>query len=156
MACTYCGAGILPAGVRVSPSLLQYLRSVEDTRLFSGIAQISGPDHFVDVTNMIVTAQYNSRSQVALGNAITIEAGLRTGLVRTARPYRKTGVGSATSIATTFPSATWERAVDGRLLTGKWLRNTNTKEFLGNWEATNNLDSNSPEFEGIRLEAGDK
>jgi hypothetical protein len=35
-----------------------------------------------------------------------------------------------------------------------WLRNKNTLEFLAVWERINNVSFNSPEFEGIRLEAG--
>ena len=40
------------------------------------------------------------------------------------------------------------------MLIEKWLRNKNTVEFLGIWEKINNPDFNSPEFEGIMLEAG--
>ena len=36
----------------------------------------------------------------------------------------------------------------------KWLRNKNTIEFLGIWEEMYNPDFNSPEFEGIKNEAG--
>ena len=36
----------------------------------------------------------------------------------------------------------------------KWLRNKNTIEFLGIWEQLNNPDFNSPEFEGIKNNAG--
>lgn len=36
----------------------------------------------------------------------------------------------------------------------KWLRNKNTIEFLGIWEEIYNPDFNSPEFEGIRNQAG--
>jgi hypothetical protein len=43
---------------------------------------------------------------------------------------------------------------DGLALIEKWLRNKNTVEFLGIWEKINNADFNSPEFEGIMLEAG--
>ena len=43
---------------------------------------------------------------------------------------------------------------DGLAPIEKWLRNKNTVEFLGIWEKINNLDFNSPEFEGIMLEAG--
>ncbi|MFZ2657381.1 MAG: KilA-N domain-containing protein [Victivallales bacterium] len=43
---------------------------------------------------------------------------------------------------------------DGLSLIEKWLRNKNTVEFLGIWERINNPDFNSPEFEGIMLEAG--
>ncbi|HEV2479736.1 MAG TPA: KilA-N domain-containing protein [Puia sp.] len=42
----------------------------------------------------------------------------------------------------------------GLALIEKWLRNKNTVEFLGIWEKLNNPDFNSPEFEGIMLEAG--
>ena len=35
-----------------------------------------------------------------------------------------------------------------------WLRNKNTIEFLGVWEKLNNPSFNSPEFEGIRTQAG--
>lgn len=43
---------------------------------------------------------------------------------------------------------------NGLSLIEKWLRNKNTVEFLGIWEKINNADFNSPEFEGIMLEAG--
>ena len=43
---------------------------------------------------------------------------------------------------------------NGLALIEKWLRNKNTVEFLGIWEKINNPDFNSPEFEGIMLEAG--
>jgi hypothetical protein len=43
---------------------------------------------------------------------------------------------------------------DGLALIEKWLRNKNTVEFLGIWEKINNPQFNSPEFEGIMLEAG--
>ncbi|MES1224708.1 MAG: KilA-N domain-containing protein, partial [Bacteroidota bacterium] len=43
---------------------------------------------------------------------------------------------------------------NGLSLIEKWLRNKNTVEFLGIWEKINNSDFNSPEFEGIMLEAG--
>lgn len=43
---------------------------------------------------------------------------------------------------------------NGLGLIEKWLRNKNTIEFLGIWEKINNPDFNSPEFEGIMLEAG--
>ena len=43
---------------------------------------------------------------------------------------------------------------DGLVLIEKWLRNKNTIEFIGIWEEINNPDFNSPEFEGIRNEAG--
>lgn len=36
----------------------------------------------------------------------------------------------------------------------KWLRNKNTIEFLGIWEEIYNRDFNSPEFEGIKNQAG--
>jgi hypothetical protein len=36
----------------------------------------------------------------------------------------------------------------------KWLRNKNTIEFLGIWEEIYNPDFNSPEFEGIKNQAG--
>lgn len=36
----------------------------------------------------------------------------------------------------------------------KWLRNKNTIEFLGIWEDMYNPNFNSPEFEGIKIEAG--
>lgn len=42
----------------------------------------------------------------------------------------------------------------GLSLIEAWLRNKNTLEFLGAWERINNIDFNSPEFEGIRNEAG--
>jgi len=43
---------------------------------------------------------------------------------------------------------------NGLVLIEKWLRNKNTIEFLGVWEEIYNLDFNSPEFEGIKNEAG--
>ena len=42
----------------------------------------------------------------------------------------------------------------GLSLIEKWLRNKNTIEFLAVWEKLHNPDFNSPEFEGIRNEAG--
>lgn len=47
------------------------------------------------------------------------------------------------------------RNIENRLaLIEKWLRNKNTIEFLGIWEQMYNPDFNSPEFEGIKNEAG--
>lgn len=43
---------------------------------------------------------------------------------------------------------------NGLALIEKWLRNKNTVEFLGIWEKINNINFNSPEFEGIMYEAG--
>ena len=43
---------------------------------------------------------------------------------------------------------------NGLVLIEKWLRNKNTIEFLGIWEEIYNIDFNSPEFEGIKNEAG--
>lgn len=43
---------------------------------------------------------------------------------------------------------------DGLSLIEKWLRNKNTLEFLAVWESLNNPNFNSPEFEGIRKDAG--
>lgn len=43
---------------------------------------------------------------------------------------------------------------DGSVLIEKWLRNKNTIEFIGIWEQINNENFNSPEFEGIKNEAG--
>lgn len=45
---------------------------------------------------------------------------------------------------------------NGSALIEKWLRNKNTIEFLGIWEEMYNPDFNSPEFEGIKNEAGSK
>ena len=42
----------------------------------------------------------------------------------------------------------------GSSLIEKWLRNKNTLEFLAIWEKLNNSSFNSPEFEGIKSEAG--
>lgn len=42
----------------------------------------------------------------------------------------------------------------GTGLIEKWIRNKNTIEFLAVWERLNNTNFNSPEFEGIRNEAG--
>lgn len=43
---------------------------------------------------------------------------------------------------------------DGLVLIEKWLRNKNTIEFIGIWEQINNPSFNTPEFEGIKNEAG--
>ena len=43
---------------------------------------------------------------------------------------------------------------NGLSLIEKWLRNKNTIEFLGIWEEIYNPDFNSPEFEGIKNDAG--
>lgn len=43
---------------------------------------------------------------------------------------------------------------NGLALIEKWLRNKNTIEFLGIWEEMYNPDFYSPEFEGIKNEAG--
>ena len=43
---------------------------------------------------------------------------------------------------------------DGLVLIEKWLRNKNTIEFIGIWEQIYNPDFNSPEFGGIKNEAG--
>lgn len=43
---------------------------------------------------------------------------------------------------------------NGLALIEKWLGNKNTFEFLGIWEEMYNPDFNSPEFEGIKNEAG--
>ncbi len=43
---------------------------------------------------------------------------------------------------------------DGLVLIEKWLRNKNTIEFIGIWEEMYNPDFNSPEFGGIKNEAG--
>jgi hypothetical protein len=43
---------------------------------------------------------------------------------------------------------------NGLALIEKWLRNKNTIEFLGIWEQMYNQDFNSPEFEGIKNQAG--
>ena len=43
---------------------------------------------------------------------------------------------------------------NGLALIEKWLRNKTTIEFLGIWEEMYNPDFNSPEFEGIKNEAG--
>jgi hypothetical protein len=43
---------------------------------------------------------------------------------------------------------------NGLALIEKWLRNKNTIEFLGIWEEIYNPDFNSPEFEGIKNQAG--
>ena len=43
---------------------------------------------------------------------------------------------------------------NGLALIEKWLRNKNTIEFLGIWEQMYNPDFNSPEFEGIKNQAG--
>ena len=39
----------------------------------------------------------------------------------------------------------------GSALIEQWLKNKDTVLFLGVWERTNNPDSNSLEFEGIRI-----
>ena len=43
---------------------------------------------------------------------------------------------------------------NGSALIEKWLRNKNTIEVLGIWEDMYNPNFNSPEFEGIKIEAG--
>ena len=43
---------------------------------------------------------------------------------------------------------------NGLSLIEKWLRNKNTIEFFGIWEEMYNPDFNSPEFEGIKNDAG--
>jgi hypothetical protein len=43
---------------------------------------------------------------------------------------------------------------DGPVLIEKWLRNKNTIEFIGIWEELNNPIFNSPEFGGIKNDAG--
>ena len=43
---------------------------------------------------------------------------------------------------------------NGLVLIEKWLRNKNTIEFIGTWEEIYNTNFNSPEFEGIKNEAG--
>ena len=43
---------------------------------------------------------------------------------------------------------------DGLVLIEKWLRNKNTIEFIGIREELNNPGFNSPEFGGIKNEAG--
>ena len=43
---------------------------------------------------------------------------------------------------------------NGLVLIEKWLRNKNTIEFLGIWEEIYNANFNSPEFEGIKNQAG--
>jgi hypothetical protein len=43
---------------------------------------------------------------------------------------------------------------NGLALIEKWLRNKNSIEFLGIWEEMYNPDFNSPEFEGIKNQAG--
>ena len=42
----------------------------------------------------------------------------------------------------------------GSSIIENWLRNKNTLEFLSVWEEMNNPAFNSPEFEGIKSEAG--
>ena len=42
----------------------------------------------------------------------------------------------------------------GSSLIENWLKNKDTVLFLGVWEQINNPDFNSPEFEGIKNEAG--
>jgi hypothetical protein len=42
----------------------------------------------------------------------------------------------------------------GPALIEQWLKNKDTVLFLGVWEQLNNPDFNSPEFEGIKNEAG--
>ena len=43
---------------------------------------------------------------------------------------------------------------NGVVLIEKWLRNKNTIEFLGVWEEIYNPNFNSPEFGGIKNQAG--
>ena len=42
----------------------------------------------------------------------------------------------------------------GTSLIDSWLRTKSTVDFLGVWERINNPDSNSVEFDRIRIEAG--
>ncbi|MFC2111438.1 KilA-N domain-containing protein [Bacteroidota bacterium] len=42
----------------------------------------------------------------------------------------------------------------GGALIEQWMRNKDTVEFIGIWEQINNIDFNSPEFEGIKNSAG--
>ncbi|MEY4768386.1 MAG: hypothetical protein RL637_1025 [Pseudomonadota bacterium] len=42
----------------------------------------------------------------------------------------------------------------GSSLIEAWLRNKNTIEFIGVWEKINNPNFNSPEFDGIKMQAG--
>ena len=46
------------------------------------------------------------------------------------------------------------RGIENGLALEKWLRNKNTIEFLGIWEGIYNPNFNSPEFEGIKNQAG--
>lgn len=43
---------------------------------------------------------------------------------------------------------------EGARLIEKWLNNKSTIDFLGVWEQLNNPDFKTPEFGGIRMEAG--
>ena len=43
---------------------------------------------------------------------------------------------------------------DGSRLIEKWLNNKSTIDFLGVWEQLNNPNFKTPEFGGIRMEAG--
>ena len=53
-----------------------------------------------------------------------------------------------------FGNDTMKVIENGLSLIEKWLRNKNTIEFLGIWEGMYNPDFNSPEFEGIKSQAG--
>jgi hypothetical protein len=43
---------------------------------------------------------------------------------------------------------------DGARLIEKWLNNKSTIDFMGVWEQLNNPNFKTPEFGGIRMEAG--
>lgn len=73
----------------------------------------------------------------------------------------KIDVNGTTVTVTTFNAEDYISLTDmvrnidnGLALIEKWLRNKNTIEFLGIWEQMYNPDFNSPEFEGIKNEAG--
>lgn len=66
-------------------------------------------------------------------------------------PIRVLEIHGEKYLSITDMTASFEGGSD---LIEKWLRNKNTIEFLGVWEALHNPEFNSPEFEGIRSEAG--
>ena len=52
------------------------------------------------------------------------------------------------------PLEQYENAKDPNAVVGNWMRNRNTIEYLGMWEALNNPNFNPLECEGFRSKAG--
>lgn len=59
--------------------------------------------------------------------------------------------GDADYLSLTDMTRTFE---DGNKLIEKWLNNKSTIDYIGFWESINNPDFKTPEFGGIRMEAG--